>query len=589
MSAMTTTEEGSSADSAEAEESSDRRRWLWIHLASLAVGFVFLLYADRNQWFWYDEWDFIARRGLHDPQLSIWQSHNGHWSTLPILAYRVLLYFFGVRTYWPYIGLLIVLHLALAHILWRVMLRVGVTPFVATGLAAVFIVLGSGYANIVWAFQIGFVGSMVLGWLCVLAACSARWNLWRLAGTWALGIAALLCSGAGTTMVALAAFAALVERGWRRAVVIASLPAVVFLVWYFPVGSKHTAKPSPSTTPKFVELGITHSFSTFVGSHRGAVGALILLAMVAAVIVCLRENPRRTALAALALASAFLFFVIAGVGRSSLGAITATSTRYVYEAIALGLPAFGLTLDMVPRLVRRIRPSSRGLAVAAVAALSVLIVWMGVTNIRQLRTGVHTQAGGSMHLRQQLDATVRLIQSGQAYFPAAQTAKVGSPYMTAEQMARMVRAGWFPTPGLVTDPELELRQRAALQVAVNPKVLPAVTFTPRTGQLANATSTTTGSCEYVTPVSGRPVILLREGPPTSFTVRPSAPGNLKITLAEPGKPGVQGSAASYQLVGGRTYHVVTLPTDLDVRVYLPATTSTTVCGVTLTVAAIATT
>ena len=209
----TTLAEDSSTGSAALEESSGRRGWLWIHLASLAVGVVVLLYANRNQWFWYDEWDFIARRGLHDPQWSLWRSHNGHWSTLPILAYRTLLYFFGVRTYWPFIGLLVVLHLLLAHVLWRVMLRVGVTPFVATGLAAVFIVLGSGNANIVWAFQIGFVGSMVLGWLMVLSACTVRWNPWRLVGTWVLGVAALMCSGTGTTMVALATFAALAERG----------------------------------------------------------------------------------------------------------------------------------------------------------------------------------------------------------------------------------------------------------------------------------------------------------------------------------------------------------------------------------------
>jgi hypothetical protein len=44
----------------------------------------------------------------------VWRSHNGHWSTLPILAYRTLCIFFGVRTYWPFIGLLIVLHVALA-------------------------------------------------------------------------------------------------------------------------------------------------------------------------------------------------------------------------------------------------------------------------------------------------------------------------------------------------------------------------------------------------------------------------------------------------------------------------------------------
>jgi hypothetical protein len=576
----TTLDQDSSSGSATFDESSDRRPWLWIHLASLAVGLAVLLYADRNQWFWYDEWDFIARRGLHDPQWSLWRSHNGHWSTLPILAYRTLLYFFGLRTYWPFVGLLVVLHLLLAHVLWRVMLRVGVTPFVATGLAAVFIVLGSGYANIVWAFQIGFVGSMVLGWLMVLSACTVRWNPWRLVGTWVLAVAALMCSGTGTTMVALATFAALAERGWRRALAVMSVPAAVFLAWYIPIGRQQTAALSLETTPKFVGLGLARSFSTVFGSHRGLVGTLILLAIVAAVLVRLREHPRRTALAALALASAFLFFVIAGLGRSALGTAT-TSTRYVHEAIALGLPAIGLTLDMIPMLVRRIRPSSRGLAAASLVVVGILVLWMGVTNVKQLRHGVRLQASGSAHLRQQLDATVTMMNSGQAFFPDAQTAQ-GSPYMSAEQMAHMVRTGWFPPPKSVNR-ALALRQRAALQVAMNPKRLPSTAFAPRTGELTGAGVTPAGSCELVTPTGGaRPPILLPAGATASFTVTPQASGTLLVTLSDPGKSPTQGPAPLYRLVGGRKYRVVTLPTDLDVRVYLSTGTSSTVCGLTLT-------
>jgi hypothetical protein len=575
-----TTLEGNPSAGPAFEESAERPAWLWIHLASLAVGLVVLLYAVRDQWFWYDEWDFIARRGLHDPQWSLWRSHNGHWSTLPILAYRTLLYFFNLRTYWPFITLLVLLHVLLAHVLWRVMRRVGVTPFVATGLAAVFIVLGSGYANIVWAFQIGFVGSMLLGWLMVLAACTVRWNPWRLVGTWVLGVAALMCSGTGTTMVALATFAALTERGWRRALAVMSVPAVVFLAWYISIGRQQTAAPALGTTPKFVGLGLSNSFSTVFGSHRELVGTLILVAIVTAVSVQFREYPRRTALAALALATAFLFFVIAGVGRSALGAANATSTRYVYEAIALGLPAIGLMLDMIPRLVERIRPSSRSLAAASLVVVGIVVLWMGATNVTQLRKGVRLQASGSERLRQQLDATVTLMNSGQAFFPDARTAQ-GSPYLSAEQMAHMVRAGWFPPPKSVNG-ALVLRQRAVLQVAVNPTRLPATPFAPRTGTLSGANSTRAGSCQLVTPTGGAlSRILLSAGATARFTVTPQASGTLRVTLSNPGETATQGAAPLNRLVGGHKYQVVTLPTDLDVRVYLPTGTPSTVCGLTL--------
>ena len=285
----TTLAEDSSTGSAALEESSGRRGWLLIHLASLAVGSWCCSTPIQPV-------VLVRRVGLH----------RAAWSARPAMEpvafpQRALvdvadsrisnsLYFFGVRTYWPFIGLLVVLHLLLAHVLWRVMLRVGVTPFVATGLAAVFIVLGSGNANIVWAFQIGFVGSMVLGWLMVLSACTVRWNPWRLVGTWVLGVAALMCSGTGTTMVALATFAALAERGWRRALAVTSVPAVVFLAWYILIGRLQAAAPSPRTTPKFVGLGLARSFSTVFGSHSELVGTVVLATIVVVVLVRLRSS-----------------------------------------------------------------------------------------------------------------------------------------------------------------------------------------------------------------------------------------------------------------------------------------------------------
>jgi hypothetical protein len=172
-----------------------------------------------------------------------------------------------------------------------------------------------------------------------------------------------------------------------------------------------------------------------------------------------------------------------------------------------------------------------------------------------------------------------MMNSGQAFFPDAQTAQ-GSPYLSAEQMARMVRAGWFRPPKPVNR-ELALGQRALLQVAVNPKRVPSTAFAPRTGELTGAGVTPAKSCELVTPTGGvRPLILLPAGATASFIVTPHASGTLRVTLSDPGKAETQQPAPLYRSLAGRKYRIVTLPTDLDVRVSLPAGTST-VCGLTL--------
>ena len=54
---------------------------------------VFYMSVSRPMWFYLDEWDFLVQRkagNLGD----LFRSHNGHWTTLPILAYRFLFWMF---------------------------------------------------------------------------------------------------------------------------------------------------------------------------------------------------------------------------------------------------------------------------------------------------------------------------------------------------------------------------------------------------------------------------------------------------------------------------------------------------------------
>src|SRR4029077_2625645 len=150
-------------------------------------------------WFWADDWDFLAARtggNLGD----LFRPHYQHWTTLPILAYRLLWTIFGIRHYVPYQLLVIALHLVAALLLRTVMQRAGVRPWLATLIAGAFVFFGSGAENILIAFQITFVGSLVFGLAQLLLAdhdgpVNRRDWLGLLAG-----LAALMCSGVGITM-----------------------------------------------------------------------------------------------------------------------------------------------------------------------------------------------------------------------------------------------------------------------------------------------------------------------------------------------------------------------------------------------------
>src|ERR1041385_1004162 len=139
-----------------------------VHVATLVLAAGVLVHFARGQWFWFDEWDFLTLRGIRHAPIGLFQPHNEHWSTVPILVYRALGAAVGLHHYLPYLAVVFVLHLTAAHLLWRIMRRGGVAPLVAAAAAGVFALLGAGYENLLWAFQMGFVASLTLGLAHVL-------------------------------------------------------------------------------------------------------------------------------------------------------------------------------------------------------------------------------------------------------------------------------------------------------------------------------------------------------------------------------------------------------------------------------------
>src|SRR5258708_15373357 len=58
-------------------------------VALSAVVFVVVLYLTRYKNFYYDEWDYVSQY-RPSQSTSIWLPHNEHWSTLPILLWKLL-------------------------------------------------------------------------------------------------------------------------------------------------------------------------------------------------------------------------------------------------------------------------------------------------------------------------------------------------------------------------------------------------------------------------------------------------------------------------------------------------------------------
>jgi hypothetical protein len=353
-----------------------RGKWLGIHLATLVLAAVVLVWVNRDQWFSADEWIVITTRGLgSNPQtLSLLAPHFEHWTTLPILVFKALYGLTAMRSYWPYTAVLIAVQLGVTHMLWRVLLRVGVHAPFATAVAAIFAVMAVGFENVSTAWQMTIIAPLGLGFGALLLLPERGVGFGRRdVAVWVLLVLGLMCSGTGVTMTAIIGIAALLRRGWKLALADVSVPALVYATWYVTWGT--TGQHSVSSTgdairglPDFVWHGVTRSVGEFF--RVDVIGPVVVLALAAWLVWRarrFRDEPWPIVLATsigAVLGSAF-------TGLRRVGADGSTS-RYAYVVVALLLPALALAVqDVVAPFVRR---HGRVLAYAAAGILVAFMV-----------------------------------------------------------------------------------------------------------------------------------------------------------------------------------------------------------------------
>lgn len=493
-----------------------------VHVATLVGVLVFLVFLNRGQWFFADEWDFIVRRGLHDPVWSIWRPHNEHWSTWPILAWRATFSLFGLKSYWPYLLPLLCAHALVMHLLWRLLRRAAVAEPIAAGLCLLFGLFGAGSENVTWAFQLGFVASLAAGLLLVLAVDGPPERR-RVALVATGAVLSLGLSGISVVMTGAVALAAFGRWGWRQAVAVTAPAAVVYLVWLQFSGSVGLEAGTAQyhgelrDLPGYVWTGLTRTLGAPVRSPIVG-GVLVVLLLVLAARRGRAWWPQHAGAVALAVAAPTLLAVISQ-GRG--GAQPADSGRYLYLVLALLTPLAGIALTAVLARHRLIAPA---VAVACVAAA------LGGASL--------------LHKNAQLERTRELALQGQILAApgiAMREAIVNvhpdyryATELTVDQVAALMRSGKLPDWQSTTVVG-RTAARLALEVAV----------APRPGEVGGVVGTVSapgtfrpaGACAEVDAGGGLLVVSVPRGK-GRFSLTPARTGTLNLyTLYRGGAAG----------------------------------------------------
>lgn len=147
-----------------------------VGLVALAA-FIVPLFLARGTTFWFDEWKFILGRD-HLTIDTIFQPHNDHPAPLLVLFYNALMHIVGLDTYVAYRAVAHAAHVAVALTIYCYVRRL--VPFsAALSLFAVLASYGPGWENILWAFQLGWTGSLAFGLVAlVLSSYHSRRAYW---------------------------------------------------------------------------------------------------------------------------------------------------------------------------------------------------------------------------------------------------------------------------------------------------------------------------------------------------------------------------------------------------------------------------
>ncbi|HEU5425458.1 MAG TPA: hypothetical protein VFU74_01220 [Actinocrinis sp.] len=371
------------------------QRWRDVHvphsaklmLGLCAIAFGALLFASRNLDFYYDEWSFLESAHVWTLR-SYFVPHNEHWSTIPMLIYKTLLHINGAHSYVPFMAVLLLMHVSVAFLLFLVVRR-RCGDLLGLIAGAIQLFLGRGSDNIIWAFQIGFLGSVVFGLLALhLLGRRPAANRPRAAAGSAALLLALMSSGMGLFFLIAVGVDLALDRERRRLLWTLIVPSVAYVWWYLTFGRQGTASDHSIFTAATLE-GLIGYAPAGVGTATAGVFALSSLwapiafaGLTATAVLLWYRKHLDTGLAIPAAVGIVLQFTLTGLVRAQYGPTQAAAPRYVYVGAVFVLLILTESLrDMQWRGLWR--------TAAPVAAAAVIVVGGGAVLIQ--REHAHTK------------------------------------------------------------------------------------------------------------------------------------------------------------------------------------------------------
>ena len=469
------------------------RRWALVYAIASTLVFLRLVKLGYGTNFFFDDWQFIVERSTFN-SASFFQPHNGHLSAFPVAVYMLVLRIVGLDHHWVFIVIAVLAHLCLANL---------VATFVRrrrgefAGLCSMIVValMGAGWQNIFWSFQIGFVSSIAffLGSLLVLDVDKDELSRVRRIVASCLMMCSLLSSGVGVAALVATSFICVTRPERARVWWVPIAPVLMYGVWYLSFGESNASLGAYAKIP---EYGV-ETTSAAVGGVFG-VGEKIGQLLLGMLLVVLFGRFRQFWSSRVSVATVVFygtFVVLVALSRSSNGEPTAS--RYLYVAIIAIIVALGATPTTLA-----------GPSKALPGVIVVLAVW-GSNSM--LETGARTLRNEGEIMR----ANLAVVETyGSSLDPALPVDPVHAPQLSVGgYLMAVARFESSPSAQLSDVPKLGFEARLSADLVIDRAIVP--------NELSIAGEDCSVELAGVTNVSASPgtSVLISGFEPTNYAVR----------------------------------------------------------------------
>jgi len=348
---------------------------------ALLASAVLLLALSSGLTFFQDTWEFLMnRRGFTVD--AFLKPHNEHIVVIPVAIEQLFLRLFGMTSATPEYVWLTVSLLATAVLVF-VYVRRRAGPWPALMAAVLLLFLGPAWQDLLWPFEIGFVGSVLFGIAMLLA-------LDRDERRWDVAACSFLALSIGFSSLGLAfAVGAVVDvfqkrasRGLRRAYV-AAIPLLLYAVWWAGWGhdaESHLSLHNVLASPLYLMEGLAISIDSLLGlsTITGAEidpprWAPLLVALIVLLVYRQVRKPSFSPRLWPVVASAATFWLLAAF--NYIHGREAYTSRYIYAGAAF-------VLLLVANLLKGVRIGKWALLIGGLVTLAAV-----ASNLTPLKEG----------------------------------------------------------------------------------------------------------------------------------------------------------------------------------------------------------